>query len=694
MLSIPKHLSLWKKCSPGVSRALGTWSPLATAFNTKPGRKLNISFANEGTGLFGMKELSNYEGFFLLKENVINRTDELVEEICNPNRKRKIVDAFDDLSNTLCSVADLAEFVRLAHPQTSFSYAAENACIALSGLVEKLNTNRDLYDSLKNVITKGDKFETTEVDNHVAALFLFDFEQCGIHLPEEKRKEVVALNDYILQLGQRFMAGSVAPRSIAKESIPTNIRPYFVEDNDNIVVSSVSIDCREEVVREACYKMYLLSDSDQEYFLDELLKARNRLANLCGFPTYAHRALKASLAEHPNNTIDFLEELNELLKPRVQSDFNVMLEIKKKENPLATGLAPWDIPYICSKAKKELYHSESSNFPPYFSLGACMEGFNQLMQSLYGIQLVNEPMESGECWASDVYKLAVEHDTEGLLGHIYCDFYERKNKPNQDCHFTIRGGRRLPDGSYQNPLVAVMLNVPPPRWNGPSLLTPSMVDNLFHEMGHAMHSMLARTEHQHVTGTRCAMDFAEVPSVLMEYFSADPRVVKTFARHYETKEPMPEKMLQQYCSSKHNFSASEMQLQVFYSLLDQKYHGQHPLTGSTTEILARLQGKYYGIPYVENTAWQLRFSHLVGYGAKYYSYLMSRSVASSIWQNFFIADPFSRQAGERYRRECLGHGGGKPARALVKDFLQIDPAPQYLAKSLISELDRQPQFKL
>jgi len=87
-----------------------------------------------------------------------------------------------------------------------------------------------------------------------------------------------------------------------------------------------------------------------------------------------------------------------------------------------------------------------------------MEGLNNLTQCLFGISLNYERVSEEEVWASDVYKLAVVHETEGLLGHIYCDFYRRPGKPEQDCHFTIRGGRMQSDGTYQNPVVVLMLN--------------------------------------------------------------------------------------------------------------------------------------------------------------------------------------------------------------------------------------------
>lgn len=666
----------------GQKRTVTTWSPLATAFNTRPNSRPVFDSIRERTGLFNKPELISFEGFQSLKEQAIISTDRLIEEATS-SPSRPMVEIFDELSDTLCKVADLAEFVRIAHPQSHFASAAEDACISVSGVVEKLNTHKGLYEALRDSVKRG-----TCGDKHLAELFLFDFEQSGIQLEEHKRRKVVALNDIILQTGQRFMAGAAKPRRVPRSAVPQNVRQFFSTEGDNIIVSGVYAECGEAAAREAAYKLYLTPDRSQDELLTTTLDARHQMASLCGFGSYADRAIKASTMETASNVRQFLDILSDNLYDRARLDFDAMLKMKKNETPYLDNLMCWDTPYFTHKAKTQILNVANSDFSPYFSLGACMEGLNMLCEQLYGISLKPEDMLPGESWSPDVYKLAVVHESEGLLGHIYCDLYERPGKPHQDCHFTIQGGKQLPDGSYQNPIVVVMLSLSGGHRSGPALLGFGAVDNLFHEVGHALHSMLGRARHQHVSGTRCATDLAEVPSVLMEYFAASPQVVRRFARHFQTREPMPEDMLQRLCASKYLFGASEMQLQVFYSALDQHYHGPGASYGGrTTEVLQQVQKQYYGLPYVENTAWQHRFSHLIGYGAKYYSYLISRGIAWSVWKKHFESDPLSRTKGDGLRNGLLRHGGAVPPQILLREYLDMEITPTNLANALAEELD-------
>ncbi|XP_045538186.1 mitochondrial intermediate peptidase [Papilio machaon] len=665
-----------------VSRGVSTWSPLATAFNTRPNSQPIFDTLRERTGLFNKPELTSFEGFYTLKDQAIASTDRLIEEaISGPTRP--MVEVFDELSDTLCKVADLAEFVRIAHPQPHFASAAEDACISISGVVEKLNTHKGLYEALRDSVRRG-----TSGDQHLAELFLFDFEQSGIQLEDEPRKRVVALNDLILQTGQRFMAGAAKPRRVPRSAVPQNVRQFFSSEGDSVIVSGVYAECGEAAAREAAYRLYLAPEPSQDRLLHTTLTARHEMATICGFQSYADRAIKASIMENAANVREFLDILSDNLYDRAKMDFDTMLSMKKKETPYQDSLMCWDTPYYTHKAKTQLLNVANSDFSPYFSLGGCMEGLNMLCQELYGITLKSEEMLPGESWSPDVYKLAVVHESEGLLGYIYCDLYERPGKPHQDCHFTIQGGKLLPDGTYQNPIVVIMLSLSGGHRCGPALLSAGAVDNLFHEAGHALHSMLGRAPHQHVAGTRCATDLAELPSVLLEHFASEPQVVRRFARHFQTREPMPEDMLQRLCASKHLFGASEMQLQVFYSALDQKYHGPEAALGrSTTDVLKQVQKQYYGLPYVENTAWQHRFSHLVGYGAKYYSYLISRAAAWGAWSSQFASQPLNRRAGDAFRHGVLRHGGAKPPQKLLRDYLGMEITPKALATALTDELD-------
>ncbi|XP_034520878.1 mitochondrial intermediate peptidase isoform X6 [Ailuropoda melanoleuca] len=515
--------------------------------------------------------------------------------------------------------------------------------ILCAGWPTWLNTNVELYQSLQKLLADKKLVDSLDPETRrVAELFMFDFEISGIHLDEEKRKRAVDLNVKILDLSNTFLMGTNFPNKIEKHLLPEHIHRNFVVTGSHVIIDGLHAEAPDDLVREAAYKIFLYPNVGQLKCLEELLSNRDLLAKLVGYSTYSHRALQGTIAKNPETVMQFLEKLSDRLSERTIKDFEMIRGMKMKLNPQNSELMPWDPPYYSGVIRAERYNIEPSLYCPFFSLGACMEGLNILFTKLLGITLYAEQPAKGEVWCEDVRKLAVVHESEGLLGYIYCDFFQRADKPHQDCHFTIRGGRLKEDGEYQLPVVVLMLNLPHSSRNSPTLLTPGMMENLFHEMGHAMHSMLGRTRYQHVTGTRCPTDFAEVPSILMEYFANDYRVVTQFARHYQTGQSLPKNMVSRLCESKKVCAAADMQLQVFYATLDQIYHGKHPLRTSTTDILRETQEKFYGLPYVPNTAWQLRFSHLVGYGAKYYSYLMSRAVASMVWKECFQQDPFNR----------------------------------------------------
>lgn len=690
LTNVLRHSKYFKPVTSSICKTINvsvnTLSPLAGAFDSPV--TLNTTSQKNNAGLFGIPELRTSEGFYNLKEEVLVSANDLVTEAIQISPSADIVTVFDTLSNELCKVADLAEFVRLAHPDEDFAKAAESASFEIGGFVEKLNTHYELYKALKNASLHNAN-SMDSVSKIVADLFLFDFEQSGIHLDEQKRKMAVELHEAILIIGAQFTQNTTLPRMFPISEWPRDLKIPYAIQNDSIVVDGMYSDSNEARLREFCYTAYMSPCNEQLNLFENLLHIRHRLASILGFDSFAHRTLKGTMASCPENVNTFLESTLEMLERPLQKELDIIRHYKETYHFLdEKNVNPWDLKLYTGLITSHTYNINSKKISEYFSVGACMEGLNIIFNSLYGVTLNAVEASAGEVWSPDVQKLEVKHENEGVLGYIYCDFFQRPGKLPQDCHFTIRGGKLLPDGSYQLPVVSLMCNFSPPAFDTPSLLSQGMVENLFHEMGHAMHSMLGRARYQHVTGTRCPTDFAEVPSILMEYFAMDPRIIRLYAKHYKTGQSLPEDLMKGLISSKKQFSAIDLQVQTFYSIVDQRFHGVHPLGKSTTEVLNDLHQQYSPITHVSGTSWHLRFSHFHSYAAKYYAYVWSKAVASRVWYSCFEKDPLSRTAGERYRNAMLRHGGGKPPLEMVEDMLGSKVTTDDLVSSLYEDVTK------
>ncbi len=653
-----------------------------------------FSSSDTDTGLFGKPELSKPEGFDVATAIALTKAAGLVRDISVKAKSPSIgvIKQFDELSDVLCQVADLAECIRQVHPDPEVVGRAQNACMAVNNYVEQLNTSVELHQALKNVLESEEFSSFDEVTQRTAESFMHDFEISGIHLEESRREEVVKLNHQILELSHTFVQNACQPVLLEKVSCPSFLVESFPSNSEYLAIDHVSSLSPNSKLRAVSYLTYYSTSTQQEEVLETLLSLRDQLAKLVGYPTFAHRVLESTMAGSPEVVSDFLETLSQKLLPLAREDVQKMQDLKNEtKDPTDTRfLNPWDTAFLTSLAQKQQFSSALQGIEDWFPVDACLRGLDHLFHSLFGVRMELVPTTTGETWDPHVKKLAFTDESEGLLGYVYCDLYSRPRKIASNCHFTIQGGRELLDGSYQIPIITLCCGVPPPLGNGPALLAYHSVENLFHEMGHALHSMLGRPKYQNVTGTRCSTDFAEVPSILMEYFLSDSRVLATFAKHHNTKETLPPTVLNSLYLSQNVFPAYETQTQVLLAIMDQHFHGRHPLRKSTVEVYADLHRQYSAFDYISNTASFLRFSHLYGYAAKYYSYLWARAVACLIWRSCFEADPFSREVGSRYRR-MLKFGGGVHPQRLVGEMLGVEPTVRDLVEALYSDVLRQRQ---
>ena len=424
-------------------KTVSTWGQLTHAFDAQRSKFI----LPKATGLFGVPELRDSSGFNVLCEQVLSESQALVDDALSLAKEIKIgqnsavnlITKFDYLSNTICNVADLAEFVRLTHPNPEYQRSAGEVSLAINGFVEKLNTNVELYDALTSSLRSASASELDEESKHVAESLVFDFEQSGIHLDASKRSKFVTLQDNILRLGSQFVAGASEPTYFPKTVWPSHVRHGFQSDNEYTQIDGLCYDSPDPQLREIVYKAYMHSNPMQLAILDDLLEARHNLAELVGFPSFLSRSLRGTMAETPETVNKFLTVLAEKIRPVVHKDVKQLMDFNQGNNNQDAVIMPWDVQYLTGLAKAQMVQNFPVSISEYFSLGTCMEGLNMIFQRIYGITLEPTEPEAGEVWHPLVVKLTVKHEDEGVLGYIYCDLYYRENKVQQDCHFTIRG---------------------------------------------------------------------------------------------------------------------------------------------------------------------------------------------------------------------------------------------------------------
>jgi intermediate peptidase len=669
-------------------------------------------------GLFQNRYLTNPKGFEEYANTTLRKARRLVDKVLSASTAedyKNVVRDLDRLSDLLCRVIDLCDFVRATHPDSKIQDAATRAYAKMFEYMNVLNTTQGLDTQLNRALKSAEVAAGWSEEEHaVAEILRRDFTKSAIDLPRIQRERFVSLSQEISEVGHDSMDYMAAERSYLtfassqlKGMDPILLRQLTQRGKTSLpTVGAVSAAALRSIEDENVRKeIFLASRTASEATverLETLLRKRAELAKLSKFESYSHMSILDKMAKTPESVDQFLLALSKDNSSVVKMEMAELLKAKASDPNTATSiLQPWDKEYYMAKVLRAA-PSRARNadlLPSYFSLGTVMQGLSRLFTRLYGIRFVPHETMPGETWNTDVRRLDVVSETDGLVCVLYCDLFARPGKSPNPAHFTLRCSREITEheleeaASTYNPLFStpeeaandgmaisrtagVLKQLPTIALicdfaAGPNLATPSLlsfneVSTLFHEMGHAIHSILGRTSLQNVSGTRCATDFAELPSVLMEHFAADPSVLSLFARNWENDQPLPYELVAEKLVMEKKFEGADTENQILLSMLDQLYHSSLPLEASfnSTEIYHATQHKH-GIlpPDPPGTSWQGFFGHLFGYGSTYYSYLFDRVLAKRIWEVVFQkgqnGKSVERVAGERMKEGVLKWGGGR-----------------------------------
>ncbi|KJY02259.1 mitochondrial intermediate peptidase like protein [Zymoseptoria brevis] len=698
--------------------------------------------SGRSAGLLQNRYLTRPEGFGEFARVTLQKSRKIVAQVLaydSVEGYKRIARDMDRLSDLLCRVIDLSDFIRSVHPDREIQAAATQAYAMMFQYMNVLNTTTGLDSQLKKAVSIPEVFQSwSEEERTVADILIRDFAKSAIDLPEAEREAFVRMSDEVQETGNEFVENMatetphlsfdsnrmkgidpVLARQLTKwgkitlptEGMPATLATRTVEDAD---------------IRQEIYVANRTSSKENIHRLERLLHLRAESAKLAGFDSYARLTLSDKMAKSPESVMSFLDGLAQVNEPHVRGEMAELLALKRADAHSSSAfssehfLHAWDKEYYTQKllnANRSRARTPDA-LSAYFSLGTVFQGLSRLFHRLYGIRLVPRETLPGETWNSDVRRLDVIDDHQGHIAVIYADLFERAGKSPNPAHFTLRCSRRIDDeemqeaaqlssqpGSpfqtaqeavndglavsynprdgnalYQLPTIALICDFAPPsaysaKGTRPTLLTFRELTTLFHEMGHALHSICGRTALQNVSGTRCATDFAELPSVLSEYFAAAPEVLALYARHWETDAPLDASRIAERVELDRSMQGAETESQILLAMLDQRYHSSDPLgpSNSSTEVYHDVWSKYSSVPEPAGTSWQGFFGHLFGYGGTYYSYLFDRAIAGKIWRDVFqrtqggAVDP---AAGQLYREEVLRWGGGRDGWKCVAGVLK------------------------
>jgi peptidyl-dipeptidase Dcp len=656
-----------------------------TEFNTPPFDKIKIE-----------EYLPAFKEGIKIHNEEINKIINNTEE---PNFKN-IIEALEYSGEILYRVSRL--FFAMNESMTNDEM--QNLSKQISPMISKhnddINLNEKLFQKIKSVYNKKDKLNLTKEQSTLLDKYYKKFVRGGANLSGEDKEEFRKINQELSLLTLQFGENSLKETNRFElvitdkndlDGLPNSVVGAAAEEAESrgkkgswvFTIQKPSMIpflqySRKRNLRELLYKAYInKGDNNNELDNKEIIKKitalRLRKANLLGYQTHANFVLDDQMAKNPGNVYDLL---NKLWKPA--------LEVAKRERDdmqkmiYSEGnnfrLEPWDWWYYAEKVKKEKYDLDEEQIRPYFKLENVINGVFGLATKLFGITF--EERFDIPKYHPDVKTFEVKDSDGSHIAILFTDYFPRNSK-RAGAWMDAFTNQHVRDGKFIYPVIYNVGNFSKPTAESPSLLSVDEVSTLFHEFGHALHGMLSKCNYETTGGTNTPRDFVEFPSQVMENWCLHPDVLKDYAFHYQTNEPMPGELIQKIQNSKKFNQGFESVEYLAASFLDMEWHTiTKPVEISADKFEKKSLEKIGLIPEIISRYRSTYFNHIFSgdYSAGYYSYIWSEVLDADAFSAFVNSgDVFNKDLANRYRKYILSAGATDDAMELYKKFRGSEP---------------------
>ncbi len=601
---------------------------------------------------------------------------------------RSTIAALDEITYPVATVMNRLWLMKESRPEADMRGACGLAVQELNEWYVGFGLREDVYRACQAFADAYEAGERPPLEGEDLKLYqdtMRDFRRLGFQLDQATRERVGELRNQLSQLENAFdtnitdaqvvlhfdpaqLAGvpdsflQASRQADGRHAVRATVTPDYLSVMENCSVAAT----RQELNR----ARYSVAMAENGPLLDEMVALRRRIAGELGYATWADYQIEPRMAGDGGRAIAFAEDLVTGLQPKFDAEVEELRLLKVAETgDDGATIDWWDFRYYQNQLMKQRYSVDAEALRVYFELDRVIDGMFDIYQTIFGLEFTE--IDPGYLWVWDLRAFVVADAASGMpLGIFYLDLFPREGKYNHFAQFDIIGGKQLADGRYRRPVAALVCNFTPGVGEAPSLMSHGEVETIFHEFGHAMHTILTQAKYHQFAGANVARDFVEAPSQMLEAWCWDPEVLQRFAVDWrDPSKRLPADTIARMREADLATKAVYYRRQMALALTDLRLHVA-PEGANAQEIGNAVNAAVLFDP-PAGTNFCAYWGHLTGYDAGYYGYGWADAIAADLATAFEQAPDgyLDVETGMRLRREIYQVGNTRDAEQSIRRFL-------------------------